>query len=49
MAVAQTEMVIGARAPDFDLPATDGRSYALKDVAGETATVIVFVCDHCPM
>ena len=48
MAVAETEMTIGARAPDFELPATDGRSYALKDVAGENGTVIVFICNHCP-
>ena len=33
MAVAQTEIVLDARAPGFRLPATDGRSYALRDVA----------------
>ena len=48
MAVAQTEIVLDARAPDFRLPATDGRSYALKDVAGAKGTVIVFICNHCP-
>ena len=48
MAVTQPEMALGARAPDFRLPATDGRSYALKDVAGEKGTVIVFICNHCP-
>ncbi len=34
MAVAQTEIALDMRARDFRLPATDGRSYALKDVAG---------------
>jgi peroxiredoxin len=28
--------------------ATDGRTYALKDVAGEKGAVIVFICNHCP-
>ncbi len=35
-------------APDFRLPATDGRTYALADVSGENGTVIVFICNHCP-
>ena len=48
MAVAQTEIALGTKAPDFRLPATDGRTYALKDVAGENGTVIVFICNHCP-
>ena len=48
MAVAQTEIELDARAPDFRLPAMDGRTYALKNVAGERGTVIVFICNHCP-
>jgi peroxiredoxin len=48
MAVGATEIVLGAPAPDFSLPATDGRTYALKDVAGEKGAVIVFICNHCP-
>ena len=48
MAVGQIEMALGARAPDFRLPATDGRTYALKDVSGEKGAVIVFICNHCP-
>jgi peroxiredoxin len=48
MAVGQMEMALGARAPDFRLPATDGRSYALKDVSGPKGTVVVFICNHCP-
>ena len=48
MAVAQTEIALDARAPDFRLPATDGRTYGLKDVAGDRGTVIVFICNHCP-
>ncbi len=48
MAVGASDVVLGAAAPDFSLPATDGRTYALKDVAGEKATVVVFICNHCP-
>lgn len=43
-----TELAIGAPAPDFTLPATDGRRYALADIAGPNGTVVVFICNHCP-
>jgi len=48
MAVGAPKIVLGAPAPDFSLPATDGRTYSMKDVAGERSTVIVFICNHCP-
>lgn len=48
MATAATKVILDTPAPDFSLPATDGRTYALKDVAGEKGTVIVFICNHCP-
>jgi peroxiredoxin len=48
MAVGLSDVVLGAPAPDFSLAATDGKTYALKDVRGEKATVIVFICNHCP-
>jgi peroxiredoxin len=38
----------GTKAPDFTLPATDGRSYSLADLKGPKGTVIVFMCNHCP-
>jgi len=38
----------GWKAPDFELPATDGRRYALADVRGPKGTLIVFICNHCP-
>jgi peroxiredoxin len=43
-----TEIALGALATDFRLLATDGRTYALKDMTGEKGTVIVFICNHCP-
>jgi peroxiredoxin len=39
---------IGAKAPDFDLPATDGRSYRLADFAEAKVLVVFFTCNHCP-
>ena len=39
---------LGSPAPDFRLPATDGRTYALADVRGANATLIAFICNHCP-
>jgi peroxiredoxin len=48
MAATPTEIVFDTPAPDFRLPATDGRAYGLDDVAGGKGTVIVFICNHCP-
>jgi peroxiredoxin len=39
---------IGSKAPDFTLPATDGRTYGLEDFAGTKALVVFFTCNHCP-
>jgi peroxiredoxin len=38
---------LGERAPDFELPATDGESYAL-DAGDAPATVVYWTCNHCP-
>src|SRR5680860_664834 len=38
---------LGTPAPDFDLPAVDGR-VRLEDVADAPALVVAFVCNHCP-
>ncbi len=38
----------GWKAPDFRLPATDGRTLSLADVRGTRGTLIVFICNHCP-
>ena len=35
-------------APDFKLPATDGRILQLSDVCGPRGTLIMFICNHCP-
>lgn len=38
----------GARAPDFTLPDARGNPVALAEFAGAPATVVVFLCNHCP-
>jgi peroxiredoxin len=38
----------GWKAVHFRLPATDGRTYALADVAGPKGTLVMFICNHCP-
>jgi len=35
-------------APDFTLPASDGKTYSLSDVKGENGTLVMFICNHCP-
>jgi peroxiredoxin len=48
MSATATDVILDTPAPDFRLPATDGKTYALADVAGEKGTVLVFICNHCP-
>ena len=38
----------GWKAPDFRLPATDGKTYSLADISGPKGTLIAFICNHCP-
>jgi peroxiredoxin len=39
---------IGQKAPDFSLPATDGKTYSLKDFKADKTLVVFFTCNHCP-
>ncbi|GBG09894.1 thioredoxin family protein [Paenibacillus sp. MY03] len=39
---------LGEQAPDFKLPATDGKTYSLKDFADAKVLVVFFTCNHCP-
>ena len=38
----------GDKAPDFNLPATDGKNYQLSDFDDSDVLVIFFTCNHCP-
>ncbi len=39
---------IGDSAPNFKLPATDGKTYQLSDFADARVLVVFFTCNHCP-
>ncbi|MFH1408451.1 MAG: thioredoxin family protein [Nanoarchaeota archaeon] len=38
----------GDKAPEFSLPATDGKTYSLADFKEAKAVLVVFMCNHCP-
>ena len=50
MAYTESNMLpLGKTAPEFELPDTgSGQPVRLKEVAGAKATVIMFLCNHCP-
>lgn len=48
MAVQPEAPKLDIPAPYFSLPATDGNTYALKDIMGSNGAVVVFICNHCP-
>ena len=38
----------GLKAPDFELPGTDGKTWRLRDIAGPNGALVMFICNHCP-
>jgi len=38
----------GEPAPPFSLPDGSGEFHALRDLAGEQGTIVIFACNHCP-
>lgn len=50
MALTESNMLqLGIEAPDFNLPDTiSGQNMSFADIAGERATVVMFICNHCP-
>ena len=49
MAATSTMLELGTPAPDFSLPdVDDGTTVSLDDVAGTAATIVAFLCRHCP-
>jgi peroxiredoxin len=50
MALTPSQMVpLGTLAPDFELPDTiTGNLMRLSELSSPTATVIMFICNHCP-
>ena len=43
-----TTLQVGEKAPDFNLPGTDGRFWKLSDFDDSEVLVIIFTCNHCP-
>jgi len=41
-------ITLGTKAPDFSLPATDGKTYTLADFSGGKALAVIFTTNHCP-
>jgi len=48
MAVSPPVCEFGWHAPDFALPATDGKTYTLAEIAGPRGALVMFICNHCP-
>ena len=50
MAYIESKMLpLGIKAPDFSLPDTiSGKSLSLEDISSDKATVLMFLCNHCP-
>jgi peroxiredoxin len=48
-ATPSTMMPLGTQAPAFELPDTlSGRMLSLNDLRSEKATLVMFICNHCP-
>ena len=49
MALTPSNMLpLGTVAPSFELPATDGKRYALRDFDKAKLLLVMFICNHCP-
>ena len=49
MAAETTPIPLGFQAPDFKLPDTiTGKDLSLNDLKSDKATVVMFICNHCP-
>lgn len=50
MAFTESNMLeLGTQAPDFTLPDTiSGKTIRFSDVQSDQATVVMFLCNHCP-
>lgn len=50
MAFTESTMLeLGTQAPEFELPDTvSGKNIKLSDIQSDKATVVMFLCNHCP-
>lgn len=45
---SSTMIPLGTKAPEFELPDTEGKTRRLSDFADARALVVIFMCNHCP-
>jgi peroxiredoxin len=43
-----TMLPLGTKAPDFQLPDTEGKLLSLRDFQSAPALLVMFICNHCP-
>ena len=49
MALTESRPIeLQGKAPDFNLPGTDGKSYSLSSFSDAKILVVIFSCNHCP-
>jgi len=49
MSLTPSAMIpLGTKAPDFNLPAVEGKNVSLADFQDKKVLVVVFMCNHCP-
>jgi peroxiredoxin len=49
MALTKTPVCdFGKKAEDFKLKSINNKVISLNDIKGEKATLIMFICNHCP-
>ena len=48
MAVESSQVNIGTKAFDFNLPDTTGKNYSLASFKDASSLVVAFTCNHCP-
>ena len=48
MAVTTPICDFGWTPPDFRLPGIDGKMWSLADIRGKKASLVMFLCNHCP-
>ncbi len=46
--MAMGALQLDDRAPAFNLPSVDGRTYSLETFADKPVLVVIFSCNHCP-
>jgi len=48
VATASEMLPLGTSAPDFTLPDTEGKMVTLSDFKKSPASLVIFMCNHCP-